>query len=594
MEQKNKGYLYRKDYKPDLTRIPLGEYPRPHLKRDSYLSLNGAYAFAVSKEEDVRDYPEQILVPYAPESPESGINRLIEPDEYLFYKKNVVLPEGFVKEGTRLLLHFGGVDQICDIWIDGKPVFHHEGGYTPFEIPLDPPVKSSFELKIRVKDVTDQSYFLRGKQTLSPNGWFYSSSSGIYKSVWLEAVPDNYIRDVVYRPDYDRKSVRVYVETEKPCRVSFSVHGIQKEFESNSWETIDLKDDFRPWSDKDPYLYEGVKIRTENDAVSSFFAVRKIEIRKGDDGKKHLYLNGKKIFLLGLLDQGYYYLGNLTPLSYQDYEDDIWRAKEAHYNCLRVHIAYEEEVFYYLASKAGIFLIQDFVNGGESYSLFWTIAPRILTFMKEPFLKDSHMHRTEQKGKDEYFESVRVNKKVFDHYPCVLIYTLFNEGWGEFSPSKIYHAMKKEDPDHLFDTASGWYDADSDFFSIHTYTFINLPRKDKKDRAYIISECGGIGWKDPDHSEFEDFFGHQKAKRAEEVKKKYKKVLAQCASQIEKRGLNGIIYTQLADCEHEYNGIWTFDRKVQKVGNSFLVPLHDEIIARGEKEEPLSEKEERK
>lgn len=581
----NKGYLYKKDYVPDFSRVPLSEYPRPHLKRSSYLCLDGAYDFAISREENVSSYPDKILVPYAPESPESGINRLIEPDEYLFYRKKVELPEGFVPEGSRLVLHFSGVDQVCDVYIDGKPVLHHEGGYVPFQIELGPSVRSSFELKVRVRDVTDQSYFLRGKQTLEPNGWFYSSSSGIVRPVWLEAVPENFIKDVSYKPDYDHRSVQVLVETEKETDVTFSVHGIRRTIRSNRWETIGLKDDFHPWSDKDPYLYEDVRIQTGTDEVSSFFGIRKIEIRKGNDGKKHLYLNGKKIFLVGLLDQGYYYLGNLTPLSYKDYEDDIKKAKEAHYNCLRIHIVYEEEPFYYLASRAGLFLIQDFVNGGESYSLFWTIAPRILTFMKEPFLKDSHMHRTEQKGKDEYRESVRVNKKIFDHYPSVLIYTLFNEGWGEFSPSPIYRELKKEDKDHLFDTASGWYDADSDFFSIHTYTFVNLPRRDKKDRAYLISECGGIGLKVKDHSEFENFFGHQKAESVAETKKKYEKVLKKCASQIRTRGLNGIIYTQLSDCEHEYNGIWTFDRKVQKLENAFLIPLHDKLIEEGEKEE---------
>jgi beta-galactosidase/beta-glucuronidase len=581
-EKLNKGYLFsgREKVKIDWENIPLSEYPRPNLIRDSYLCLNGQWDIAISEDETLPLlFEDRVMVPYAVESPLSGVNHLLEPDEILYYHRIVTLPKDFRKQ--QLILHFDGVDQIADIYIDRKKVFSHIGGYTKFSLLIPPDVPSTFDLIVAVKDVSDSSYHTRGKQALTTTGWFYTTSSGIYKPVWLESVPSAFIEDVKFYPDYDGKTVTVLVKAEKDLPVKVHILKDTYDLKSNERKTLPLSE-FHPWSPEDPYLYD-VRVEMGEDSVFSYFGLRKIEIRQDDKGFRRLYLNGKKIFLSGLLDQGYYYLGNLTPLSYADYHQELIAIKKLGFNLVRVHVKTENDLFYSYADELGLLLIQDFPNGGTSYRLWDVVSPRTFPFLsKEKNVTYEKLNRVDEEGREEYLAEAHQYLSDFNNYPSIIIYTLFNEGWGEFDPSKIYHEMKALESYRLFDTASGWYDADSDFYSIHTYTTPGAKRVDKKKRCFLISEMGGISLKVKDHSYFPGLFGHGTVTTAEALEKKFRKLyLEKFLPQIRKYGLCGLVYTEVADCETEYNGLYTFDREVLKIPEKTIQEvnqaLQDEI-----------------
>ncbi|MFA6830415.1 MAG: MFS transporter, partial [Bacilli bacterium] len=431
-EKKNQGHIYSipEDSLPKIDDVPLSEYPRVNLKRDSYLCLNGKWDFEMTKSADLpKEFTQKILVPFAVESKASGIEKLVEPDDFLYYQRKVDIPEGFSKNGGTLLLHFDGVDQTCDVYIDGQKILSHVGGYTKFTVEVPNSVQDSFLLTLRVKDVTDQSYHQRGKQRLVPNGWFYTSSSGIYFPVWMECVPENYIQNVFFTPDYDNSCVKVKVITEKQAKVCISFEEIKKEINSNEEVMIPLEK-MHPWNTFDPYLYD-VVLKTDNDSVASYFGIRKIEIK--ENGKyKAVFLNGKKIFLSGLLDQGYFFVSNLTPLSYTDYLADIRNAKNLGFNVLRKHIKIEEDLFYYYCDREGMLLIQDFPCGGKPYNFFHTIYPRVLDCVNDYKLIKNYrfLSRQDEEGRKEFDSEADQWTDSLNNYPSIIIYTIFNEGWG--------------------------------------------------------------------------------------------------------------------------------------------------------------------
>jgi beta-galactosidase/beta-glucuronidase len=573
----NKGTLYAslKDYPLNTEDVPLKEYPRPNLRRASYLTLNGAWDYLITTEEWVPTaFEKKIMVPYAVESVLSGVNHLLEPNEKIVYHKKVTIPLGFNR--GRILLHFDGVDQEATVLINGKKIGYHLGGYTKFTIELANDLPSTFDLTVIVRDVSDTSYHSRGKQTLNTTGWFYTTSSGIYKPVWLESVPKDYVQDVRLYPDFDSKSVDFIVGSNVDTKAKVTILDKTYEVNTNTLSRVVLNK-FYPWSPDNPYLYQ-VKIELNDDIVSSYFGVRKFEVKESN-GVKYTYLNNQRIFLTGLLDQGYYFLGNLTPRSYQDYENDIDNAKSLGFNCLRVHIKTENDYFYYYADTKGMLLIQDFPNGGTKNSFFYTIFPRISTsFGTEKHLTYKRESRLDKEGRDEFEKEAKEYLNWFNNYPSIIIYTIFNEGWGEFDPSRIYHELKNIEHYRLFDTASGWYDADSDFYSIHTYSIPGKDRKDKQRRPFIISEAGGTSLKIDGHSFFKGFFGHGKVKDKKKLTRRYQDLYQKkLLPLIKKNGLNMIIYTELCDCEIEYNGLYTFDRKVLKLDADLIRNINESL-----------------
>jgi MFS family permease len=565
---KNQGHLYahKEKIKIDPNYIPLAEYPRPNFVRDSYLCLNGVWNLKITKSKEMpTSFNKKIVVPYAVESPLSGVEYLLEPDEYLWYQREVKIPRGFNK--GRLVLNFDGIDQIADVFVNGKLIAHHVGGYTKFSAEILDKIKNStFILTIRVQDVTDESYYERGKQVLKPEKWFYTSSSGIYKTVWLESTPKDYISELKIDENFNAKKIFVTVKSPSKGQAVVTVEGIPHKINTNEVSEIPLMD-FKTWSPESPFLYQ-IKAVLGKDEVSSYFGMRKIEVKK-ENGKPALFLNGKKLILTGLLDQGYYYLGNLTPKTYVDFEKDIINTKLLGYNVLRVHIKIESEIFYYYADKYGLLLIQDFPNGGTHYSFFNVAFPAKLHFMNRPSrITYKRLSRTDKEGRDMFIKEGKEWLSQLHNFPSIIIFTIFNEGWGEFDPEDIFFTFRKEDAFHLFDTASGWYDVHtSDIYSVHDYDLHFPLKKDRTlQRPNLLSETGGTSYVVPDHFFFEGLYGLHYVKSKEELTSAYVRLYEKKLLPLIKNGdLVGIIYTELNDCESEANGLYPFDRSELKI-----------------------------
>lgn len=573
---RNHGYLF--DVESELADdfIPLSEYPRPQLVRDSYLCLHGIWDFTVSQSDELPvEFDRKIMVPYSVEAVDSGISYLPQPDDVLYYRRKISLPLGFRKK--RVLIHFDGIDQVSEIYINRKKVCSHIGMYDSFVVELPIECEDEFEIIVKVKDLTELSYHSRGKQSLDPFYFTYTTTTGIYKPVWIESVEENYIQDVKFDTDFENHILKVFVKTPKKDDFVFSFNGEEHKITSNILEEIKI-DDFHPWDIENPYLYE-CKIESENDCVKSYFAFRKIELKE-HKGFKRMYLNGKPLFLIGLLDQGYYGYNNLTPSSYEDFEKDILFAKKMGFNCLRVHIKTECDMFYYLADKLGMYLIQDYPCGGKKYKFISIGLPRLFSsFNKEKHISLKGLGREDIEGQNEFVEECKYYLNHFHNHPSVLIHTIFNEGWGEFKPSEVYRKLKELDDSILFDSSSGWYESDeSDFFSVHTYSIPDMKRKNRYSRCFIISEAGGVGLK-YGNCPYKKFAGHGKSKTKEQLFKKIKRLYCdQLLFQIKKYGLSGIIYTQLADVETEYNGLIDLTRENVKIDTGEMKKINDMLL----------------
>lgn len=565
----NKGNLYQvNDIHLKVDKIPLNEYPRPNLVRENWINLNGEWDFEISKSNKLpKSFTHKIVVPYAVESLLSKINVLVEPDDYLIYQKKVVLPNSM--KGKTIILHFNGIDQTADVYLNQKLVKSHQG-IMSFEVKFN--YQKEITISVVINDKSDLSYLARGKQTLEPNTYLYSSSSGIIKSVWLEAVDKSYIEDIKFYPDYDNKSVGVYVKSSVNQTADLKINQDNYKIKTNKLNEIKLNN-FHPWSNVDPYLYD-VEVKLVKDKVKSYFGIRKIAIKE-IDGIKRITLNDQPILLSGVLNQGYYFLGDLTPMSYNDYLFDIKAMKELGFNMLRIHAKIEEDRFYYYCDKLGMLLIQDFVNGGNRYDRKMIYLPRLHRKWDYHHLTLEGAGRVSKESQNSFDKEVNYYLTHFNNYPSILIYTIFNEAWGEFKPNYYYEYCKNKDKLHLFDTASGWMDAKSDFYSVHTYSFPKMNRPDKYHRAVIFSEVGGIGLKISENSYFDGYFAHKTCKNEKQYQKKVTRLyLNAMKSHIVKHGLNGIVYTQLADCETEYNGLYTFDRKVLKLNKEIIKDLN--------------------
>lgn len=578
MEPKNKGYLLTtdKEIKTLVGDVPLNQYPRPNLVRNSYICLNGLWQYKITKDKGFAgDFDKNIMVPYVVESPLSKVSYLLEPDEFIFYKRQIAVPSKLASD--RLILHFDGIDQNADIFIDGDLVGSTNLPFCVNAIDITKFVvnKNSFTLVVRVQDVTDDSYFCRGKQQLKPNYWFYSSSSGIYKQVWMEVVPQNYIFKGVFTGDFEKKCVSVEVFTEHETNAEIIINGKSFNVKTLHEVIIDLSKDFHPWSPDNPYLYT-VIIKTKHDEVSSYFGIKKVEVKNDS-----ILLNNKEFFINGLLYQGYYYLGGLTPKTYSEYEFDVKKTKELGYNCLRVHMTVEDDYFYYLCDKYGILAIQDIPCGGEKYRVPIHIYPTLNAkiFNHECFCtKKRHGRKNKNGQKDFYLNAYQI---IDDHrnFTSIFMYTIFNESWGQFDASLLYVKLKEIDSTKLFDTTSGWLKAKlTDVYSVHSYSFYRKNRQDKKThKPFILSEFGGTSLKVVGHFYYPIVYGHGVVQDYKELSEVYKKQYTRVIDLMTKGHLKGCIYTQFNDCETECNGIYTLDRSILKIDENLIKELNNKI-----------------
>lgn len=554
-------------------KAPLTEYPRPQLKRDSYLSLNGYWEYAIRKEETIPDvFDGQILVPFSPETPASGVNIIVHPDEWLFYRLVFKLDENFIKD--KVILHFTAVDQIADVYLNDKHLGRHVGGYLPFEFDIKPYLKEENILIVKVKDFTDQSFHSRGKQKIERGGIWYTPQSGIYLPVWLESVSEDFIKNIKLEPDIDNSQLKITIFSSSET-AKVVVENKEHTIKTNEESAIPIKD-LHLWSPEDPYLYN-LKISTMNDAVESYFAMRKISLIE-HNGHKVLALNNKPYFMKGVLDQGYYKNGLYTPESYDDYIQDIELCKALGFNTIRKHIKIEAPRWYYECDRLGMLVWQDFINGGGKYK-FKTIAFPLITGVHHKDHKYRYFARSNAEGRKEAINEFKEIMNYLYNVPSIVLWTIFNEGWGQFDAAEMFKELSELDRTRLFDHASGWHDQGaSDTKSLHVYfKKVKLPNEKKtKGRAIILSEFGGYVLPIKDHM--------QKGKKTYRSYKDdrawleaYQKLINRDVIGNISHGLSATIYTQLSDVEDELNGFITFDREVIKVDPKLIKEINDKI-----------------
>jgi len=524
-------------------------YPRPLLKRNSFFSLNGLWELN----------GQNINVPFPPEAKLSGYDGDLG---NLVYRKRFTLPENFYKESDRVILHFGAIDQLADVFLNDTFITHNEGGYLPFSVDISRYLEDDNLLEVRVTDELDY-FYPYGKQSKKPAGMWYTPVSGIWKSVWIEALPQNGIENLNIKTDMNSLHLQILSNAQK-FKVEFENYC--EVFDSN---IIDIAiPEPHLWSLQDPYLYK-LKITTDDDQIESYFGLRKIEARI-INGHERLFMNNRPLFINGLLDQGYFEKGIYTPEDVIEYERDIVGIKELGFNTLRKHIKIEDEAFYYYCDKHGILVIQDMVNSGK-YSFFKdTILPTI------GFLK--LRRKTKDKKRLEFFlDQSRRTIGLLKSHPSLIGYTIYNEGWGQQEASACYEILKKEDPDRLFDATSGWFfDDKSDFDSYHIY-FRNKVLKGKQ-RLLLLSECGGFTRNIEEHSDSKKTsYGYGKTDSEEELTERIIDMHRKMVIPSIENGLVGYIMTQISDVEGEINGMFTYDRSVCKVNKKKILAANNEL-----------------
>lgn len=564
----------------------LQEYPRPNLKRKSYINLNGCWDYAITKTTDMPHvFDGKILVPFSPESLLSGVKKIVKPQDYLWYHKEFNTPHK--EEDDRVILHFGAVDQYAYVYVNGQLVISHIGGYLPFEVDITPYLNEDNcinHLIVLVRDVTDTSYHARGKQKLKPSGMFYTPCSGIWQTVWMECVPYSYVKRMKITPDYDEGTLALDLDIEEGCedtRIEILIY--DKDLKEQVYEgTFSLYEtikfeimDFRAWSPEDPYLYH-LYVTVGKDEIESYFAMRKFSVDMDEEGINRLFLNNAPYFHNGLLDQGYWPDGLYTAPTDRALQYDILKAKELGFNMLRKHAKIEPLRWYYHCDRIGMLVWQDMVNGGTEYNTnFVTYFPNIFPMIASK-IKDNRYHlfsRIDKEGQKEFIQELRETVTLLYNYPSIAMWVPFNEGWGQFDSHLAVEEIRKIDTTRTIDQASGWFDQNGGDVKSHHVYFTSFKFKPEK-RAVVLSEFGGYVYRVKGHYYSEMSYGYRTYKSKQELTRAYKKLYLSKIIPAKKKCLSASVYTQLTDVEEEINGLITYDRKVVKIDEKVIKKIN--------------------
>ena len=557
----------------------LPEYPRPQLRRDSYLNLNGPWDYAIT-DTDVQPerFDGQILVPFSPEAPLSGVRRTLTPDRFLWYRRRVTLPAGFVRERT--LLHFGAVDQEAAVFVNGEQLAHHIGGYLPFFCDVTEALHGgdALEIVVCVRDGTDASYHTRGKQKRARGGIWYTPQSGIWQTVWMESLPKTHIRSLRITPLFDEAAVELRAQTSLPCACVARLDGRTVTFCSGTAVRIPMPG-FHPWSPEDPFLYD-LTLEAGEDRVESYFAMRSFGVGPDAEGRPRLLLNGKPYFHTGVLDQGYWPEGLYTAPSDEALAADIALMKRMGFNMLRKHIKVEPLRWYYHCDRLGMLVWQDMPNGGGRYRLS-TVSLPLFTGRH----RDDHAYaafaRQEAAGRREFAKELREMVEHLYNCPCIAMWVPFNEGWGQFDARETAEWLRAFDPTRTVDHASGWHDQGAgDVRSLHVYFRPYRHRQEDGARATVLSEFGGYNLRVAGHAFSRKDFGYRRFRTAEEFGFALQDLYVRQIIPAKAQGLSATVYTQLSDVEDELNGLVTYDRAVVKMDVEAMRALNDALLDR--------------
>lgn len=626
----------------------LQEHPRPQFARAGIHVLNGSWNYAITPTPNASEawrnaaapteFQGEILVPFSPEAPLSGVSRQVLPDELLWYRLRFPTPP--LSEGDRVLLHFDGVDFACSCYLNETKLGEHKGAYMPFEFDVtdalniahrddergsaatnradapilddasSPAVKiteagepvSTNELLVCVWDPSDTGTQLRGKQRLEASDIWYTAQSGIWKTVWLETVPAHRILHADIAPDFDTQEIVAHVTVNEDASplllewVDEEGNALQNACSQQTQpspespdkayvHTVRLSlDSPRLWSPDDPFLYH-LRLTYESDQVTTYCAFRTAEVHPDENGIPRFHLNSEPLLLRGILDQGYWPDGLLTPPSDEALIFDIQSARNLGFNMLRKHIKIESDRWYYHADRLGMLVWQDMPTGGGSYDA-WTTSfkPTLFRASWGSYADGKSAHFAKLSSscpeyRDEWEATCKDMIRQLKQHPSIVSWVLFNEAWGQFHAARMTDMVRTLDPTRPIDAVSGWYDQNcGDYLSVHNYF---RPLEVYKDtareklihqnvsgsvpkRAFVISEFGGLTFAAADHVMYGEAYGYEAAESQRFFQEAVHSQIAQVEA-LQAKGLAGYVYTQLSDVEEEVNGLLTYDRRINKM-----------------------------
>jgi len=537
----------------------LPEYPRPQLVRKEWLNLNGLWQMAFAKEGEApplgKKLGEKILVPFAVQSALSGV---MKHTERLWYRRSFTVPRSWA--GQRVLLHFGAVDWRASVWVNGKKLIVHRGGYDPFELDITESLKDTGEQELVVGawDPTDAGTQPRGKQVTKPGGIYYTPTTGIWQTVWLEPVPETSIASLRIVPDLDAGQVKLQIQirgnaNNTTIRATVLDHNQPVGSASgagNGWIAIPVAN-VKHWSPESPFLYdlrvELLRGNQSEDRIDSYFGMRKIAVGKDNKGITRLLLNGKPLFQVGPLDQGFWPDGLYTAPTDEALRYDIEITKKLGFLMTRKHVKVEPDRWYYWCDRLGLLVWQDMPSGEKG------VAPGKGEITRSPA------------SAQQYETELKAMLAALHNHPSIVMWVVFNEGWGQFDTVRITRLTKDLDPTRLVDCASGWNDMKvGDVHDIHVYPGPGAPEPEQN-RAGVLGEFGGLGFGVEGHTWSKKTWGYAGTRSQEELTFKYERLLQKVWKLKETHGLSAAVYTQITDVETEGNGLLTYDRAVIKV-----------------------------